>query len=107
MLSTRQYLFCENFMTAYLIANVVVTNPEKYEDYKRLSTRAMSSSNAKVLARGGAAEALEGKAPGRTVVLEFPSMTAARAFYDSWQYRRARNARERASITTMYIVEGI
>jgi uncharacterized protein (DUF1330 family) len=94
-------------MTAYLIANVVVTNPEKYEDYKRFSTLAMRAADAKVLARGGKTESLEGPDPSRTVVLEFPSMAAARGFYNSCQYRRARNARERAAIMTMYIVEGV
>ena len=94
-------------MTAYLIANVVVTNPEKYEDYKRFSTLAMNAANAKVLVRGGKTEALEGEAPPRTVVLQFPSMAAARAFYHSCQYRRARDAREGAAIMTMYVVEGL
>jgi uncharacterized protein (DUF1330 family) len=94
-------------MTAYIIANVVVTNPEKYEDYKRLSSLAMSAANAKVLVRGGKTEALEGQAPSRTVVLQFPSMAAAKGFYSSFQYRRARNARERAAIMTMYVVDGV
>ncbi|KAK81662.1 PF07045 domain protein [Bordetella holmesii CDC-H635-BH] len=45
--------------------------------------------------------------PGRTVVLEFPTMAAAQAFYDSWQYRRARNAREGAAVMNMFIVQGM
>lgn len=94
-------------MAAYLIANVVVTNPEKYEDYKRFSTLAMRANNVKVLARGGRVQSLEGPDPSRAVVLEFPSMAAAQAFYKSCQYRRARNARERAAIMTMYIVDGV
>lgn len=93
-------------MTAYVIANVFVTHPEKYEEYRRFSTLAMRAHDVKVLVRGGKTEALEGRDPGRTVVLQFPSMGAARAFYNSAQYRRARNARERAAVMNMYIVEG-
>ncbi len=94
-------------MTAYLIANVTVTDPEAYEDYRRFSTLAMRAHDVKVLVRGGKVQPLEGRDPGRTVILQFPSMAAAMAFYDSAQYRRARNARERAAIMNMYVVEGI
>lgn len=94
-------------MTAYVIANVFVTNPEKYEEYRRFSTLAMRAHDVKVLVRGGKTERLEGRDPGRTVILQFPSMAAARSFYASAQYRRARNARERAAIMNMYVVEGI
>lgn len=94
-------------MPAYIVADVRVTNPRQYEDYKRLSTLAMRAYDAKVLVRGGATRRLEGREPGRIVMLEFPSVAAAQAFYDSWQYRRARNAREGAAVMNMFIVEGI
>lgn len=94
-------------MKAYIIANVFVSNPEKYEEYRRFSTLAMRAHDVKVLVRGGTTQVLEGRDPGRTVVLQFPSMAAARAFYNSAQYRRARNARETAAIMNMYIVEGV
>lgn len=93
-------------MSAYLIADVSVTKPAQYEDYKRLSTLAMRAYDAKILVRGGESKVLEGREPGRTVVMEF-SMGAAQAFYDSWQYRRARNAREGAAVMNMFIVQGM
>ncbi len=94
-------------MTAYVIANVFVSNPTKYEEYRRFSTLAMRAHDVKVLVRGGKTEILEGRDPGRTVILQFPNMAAARSFYHSAQYRRARNSRERAAIMNMYIVEGV
>ncbi len=93
-------------MSAYIIADVTVTNPQQYEDYKRLSTLAMRAHDVKVLVRGGETRHLEGREPGRTVMLQFPSLAAAQAFYDSWQYRRARNAREGAAVMNMFIVQG-
>lgn len=93
-------------MTAYIIANITVTNPEAYEEYRRFSTLAMRAHDVKVLVRGGKTQILEGREPGRTVMLQFPNMAAATAFYNSAQYRRARNVRERAAIMNMYIVEG-
>jgi len=94
-------------MSAYIIADVTVTHPQQYEDYKRLSTLAMRAYDAKVLVRGGETRRLEGREPGRTVIMEFPSMAAAQAFYDSAQYRRARNARAGAAVMNMFIVQGV
>lgn|SRR5690554_1774599 len=93
--------------SAYIIANVNVTNPEQYEQYRVFSTAAIQHSQVEVLVRGGTTEALEGQAPSRTVILKFPSMAAAREFYDSELYKKARQAREGAAEMTMYIVEGM
>lgn len=94
-------------MSAYLIADVSVSNPQQYEDYKRLSSQAMAEHGAKVLVRGGQTQRLEGREPGRTVLLEFPSVEAAQAFYESETYRAARQAREGAAVMNMFIVQGI
>jgi uncharacterized protein (DUF1330 family) len=94
-------------MTAYVIVNVKVTNPEQYKEYQKWSTLAMRAHDVKVLVRGGQCEVLEGRDPIRTVIMQFPSMDAARAWYHSDQYRRARNARAGAAEMNMYIVEGL
>ncbi len=57
--------------------------------------------------RGGHTQALEGAAPNRVVVLEFASLAAARAFYDSADYREARKIREAASRSRVFLVEGL
>ena len=93
-------------MSAYLIADVSVTKPAQYEDYKRLSTLAMRAYDAKILVRGGESKVLEGVNPAARSSWN-SSMGAAQAFYDSWQYRRARNAREGAAVMNMFIVQGM
>ena len=94
--------------SAYIIANVEVTNPMHYEEHKKWSTAAMQAHGAEVCVRGGKVEVLEGDwNPGRTVILKFPSFEAARAFYDTPEYLRAREAREGASIMRMVCVEGV
>ena len=93
--------------SAYVIANVQVTNPEQYEQYRKLSTLAMQAHGAEVCIRGGAVVPLEGDwNPGRIVVLKFPSMEKARAFYDSPEYQAAKAAREGAAVMRMIAVEG-
>ena len=90
-----------------IIADVQVTNAQQYEEYKKWSSVAMQAHGAQVLARGGHTETLEGDwQPARVVVLKFPSVAAARTFYDSPEYARARAARAGAAIMRMIVVEG-
>jgi uncharacterized protein (DUF1330 family) len=94
-------------MSAYIIANVRVTDPVRYEQYKKLSTLAMQAHGAEVCVRGGEVNVLEGDwQPDRMVVLKFPSVAKARAFYDSPEYAKAREARAGAATMRMVVVEG-
>jgi uncharacterized protein (DUF1330 family) len=94
-------------MAAYIIADVQITDPEQYAKYRELSSAAFKIHGVEPLARGGKTERLEGREPGRIVVLKFASMDAARSFYDSDEYKKARNAREHAAVMNMLIVEGV
>ena len=95
-------------MSAYIIANVAVTNPTQYEEYKKFSTLAMQAHGAEPCVRGGAVQVLEGDwRPDRVVVLKFPSVEAARRFYDSAEYARAKEARNGAAVMRMIVVEGL
>ena len=92
----------------YILAYVDVTDPVQYEQYKTLSTKAMQAHGAEPLVRGGKTEPLEGEwNPTRMVVLKFPSYDAAKTFYNSEEYRAARNARAKAANMNMIVVEGI
>jgi uncharacterized protein (DUF1330 family) len=94
-------------MSAYIIANVRVSNAEQYAEYRALSTLAMQAHDAHVCVRGGEHRVLEGDwAPDRVVVLKFSNMAQAQAFYDSSEYARARKAREGAAVMRMIVVEG-
>jgi uncharacterized protein (DUF1330 family) len=93
--------------SAYILANVDVTDPQQYEQYKKLSSIAMQAHGAEVCVRGGKVDVLEGDwNPGRVVILKFPSPEKARAFYDSPEYAAARKAREGAAVMRMVLVEG-
>jgi uncharacterized protein (DUF1330 family) len=95
-------------MSAYLIANVTVTNPAQYEEYKKWSSEAMRVHGAEVCVRGGKVEVIEGDwHPERIVILKFPSVEAAKTFEASPEYGKARAARQGAAIMRMIIVEGV
>ncbi|WP_020201459.1 MULTISPECIES: DUF1330 domain-containing protein [Cupriavidus] len=91
----------------YIIAYVDVTDPQQYEQYKVLSSKAIAAHGAEILVRGGKTEQLEGElAPSRVVVLKFPDYEAAKVFYASEEYGAARAAREHAAKMNMIVVEG-
>ena len=94
--------------SAYIIANVTVTNPEQYEDYKKWSSAAMQAHGAEVCVRGGKIQVLEGDwQPERVVLLKFPNVEAAHRFNDSPEYAKARASRQGAAIMRMVVVEGV
>jgi len=94
--------------SAYVIANVRVTDPVQYEEYRKFSSVAMQAHGAEVCVRGGDVQVMEGDwQPERLVVLKFPSVEKARGFYDSSEYKRAKQAREGAAIMRLVIVEGV
>jgi len=94
-------------MSAYVIANIRITDAARYEEYKRLSTIAINAYGAQVCVRGGEVTVLEGDwQPDRVVVLKFASVERAKAFYDSPQYLAARQAREHAADVRMVVVAG-
>lgn len=94
-------------MPAYVIAMMTVTKPEAYEGYRTLAATAIAKHGGRYLARGGRYEVLEGSFPGsRMVVVEFESFEKAKAFYDSPEYRAAREQRHGAAAFNLLILEG-
>jgi len=94
-------------MAAYMLVDCSVTDPTKYEEYKRLAQAAVTQYGGRYIVRGGETVVLEGSwQPNRVVVLEFPDMQRARAFYDSPEYRAARQARAGAAKMNMIAVAG-
>ncbi|HEU5148040.1 MAG TPA: DUF1330 domain-containing protein [Chryseosolibacter sp.] len=94
-------------MKAYVIVDVRITDPARYEDYKKLTPGSLVPYDGKFIVRGGATETLEGSwKPGRVVVLEFPSLEKAKAWWSSEEYAPAKALRQSASETQMIVVEG-
>ena len=94
-------------MKAYVIVDVTITDPTRYEDYKKLTPGSLASFDGKFIVRGGSAETLEGQwQTGRVVVVEFPSMEKAKAWWSSAGYAPAKAIRQSASQTKMIVVEG-
>jgi uncharacterized protein (DUF1330 family) len=95
-------------MPTYVIANVRVTDPELYREYAAGTPASIARFGGRFLVRGGAAEVREGSwSPHRVVVIEFPDGDAARAWYESDEYRALLEIRQRAAETELVFVEGV
>ena len=94
-------------MPAYILVEIEVTEPAGYENYKELAPASITQYGGRYLIRGGAVEPLEGEWPmKRLVVLEFPDVQAARSWWNSPEYRPARDLRHRTARARMILVEG-
>jgi len=95
-------------LSAYIVADIDITDPQLYEQYKPLASAAIEKYGAKPLVRGGEVETAEGSwKPKRFVILEFASMEALRRFYDSPEYKKARAIRQKASKSNLIFVKGV
>ena len=94
-------------MAAYVVADVDVTNPEAYDEYRSQVQATVDAYGGRFLTRGGAVEALEGDwAPRRLVILEFESVERAKQWIDSPEYSAIKPIRWRNANTNVLVVEG-
>jgi uncharacterized protein (DUF1330 family) len=95
-------------MAAYLIAQIQVHDPEAYKNYSSRTPAIIAKHGGRFLARGGATEILEGDPlAGRIVIIEFPTMDAARSFFNSPEYQQVRKFRTPVSEAQFLIVQGV
>lgn len=95
-------------MPAYVINDMEITDPQRFEEYKRLSPSTVAAFGGRFLARGGEITPLEGEwQPRRLVMLEFPSVAQAQAWLNSPEYAPARRLRQLSANSRMVVIEGV
>lgn len=95
-------------MAAYVIVEISITDPNEYEEYKKLTPAAIAAYDGRFVVRGGQTASLEGNwQPERIVVLEFPSVARAKEWWNSDEYSKAKEIRQRTAHTKMIVVEGV
>lgn len=95
-------------MTAYVVARVRVTDPEQYKRYIARTPDCVASFGGRFIARGGEPVTLEGpEFKDRMVIIEFPSMEQAEAFYHSPEYTEIKALREHAAVGEFIALDGV
>lgn len=95
-------------MTAYVIVDIQVHDPQRYEGYKQAAAPTVAQYGGRYLVRGGRTEVLEGdREPNRLVILEFESIEQAKKWLHSPDYAGPRALRHETATTSMIAVEGV
>ena len=95
-------------MAAYIIAEVEVHDADRYETYKQMVPPSLTAYGGRFIVRGGEAETLEGGwSPKRLVILEFPSVERAKAWWSSEEYAEAKALRQATAHSRLLVVAGV
>jgi uncharacterized protein (DUF1330 family) len=95
-------------MPAYVVVEVEVNDPVRYENYKAMVPPSLETYGGRFLVRGGKVETLEGDwSPKRFVMVEFPSAEQAKTWWASEEYAEAKALRQATARTQMIVVEGV
>ncbi len=84
-----------------------ISDPDKVAAYAKLAGPAIAAAGGRTLARGVAAQVYEAGLQQRTVLIEFDSVEAARAAYDSTAYQDALAKLAGGADREIRIVEGL
>lgn len=90
----------------YWIGHVTVDDPAAYDACRMANDAAYDAHGGRFLVRGRAQGAVEGSMRPRAVVIEFPSVEAARVRHANPEYQAAKSLYDPASLVDLVIVEG-
>ncbi|MBE90757.1 MAG: D-fructose-6-phosphate amidotransferase [Rhodospirillaceae bacterium] len=95
-------------MAAFVIADITVTDPEKYKNYTSQTPATVEKFGGKFVVRGGDVTIMSGEwKPNRLVVIEFPNMATLKKWYKSKDYQKIAKIREEASEGSFVFVDGV
>jgi uncharacterized protein (DUF1330 family) len=91
----------------YAIVLLDITDDARYREYARRATAIEQRYGAVSLVASAATEVVDGSWPAeRVVVIEFPSIDEARAWYTDLNYQDLIPMRHRATTSTVLLVDG-
>ena len=90
----------------YLVANIRVTDQERFKQFSKMAGPIIQKFGGKVLARGPGANRHEGTLSGVVMMIEFDSKEIAENFYFIEDYQAAKAVRVECSETDLMIIEG-
>ena len=95
-------------MAGYIVVDIEITDPNEYQTYAKQTAATIEHYGGKFLVRGGEPETLEGDwKTKRLVIIEFPSIEQAKAWYNSPEYSAIIGIRHHSAISKMLLVQGV
>lgn len=94
-------------MSAYVVVSVDIHDPARYDAYRKMVPPTIAAYGGRFLVRGGELHTMEGAWPRpRLVIVEFPDVEQAKAWWASPEYAEAKALRQATSDADLVIVEG-
>ena len=95
-------------MPSYVIADVEVTDPTKFQEYSNQVPSTVEKYGGKYLVRGGDTERAEGSwEPKRMVVIKFEDMEQLKRWYHSQEYSGPMQLRHHSANSSVLFVGGV
>ena len=95
-------------MSAYLIADVEITDANLYAQFLERMTPTVESHGGKFVVRGGEIEVMGGEwTPKRLAIMEFGSLQEIHTWLDSPEYTALDDIRARSSNINLVLVDGL
>lgn len=95
-----------NTPKGYWIARVDVTDQAAYDAYRTLNAKAFAKFGGRFIVRGGEFIRAKGSSRQHNVVIEFPTLEAAQACFESKEYKAALQHLASAGPTDLLIIGG-
>ncbi len=93
-------------MGAFMFIQANITDPEQFMEYATRAPALIAEHGGRYRCMQGALEQLEGKPDNRKIVVsEWPSMEAARSFWDSPEYQELKKLRDGAAEIDVFLCE--
>jgi uncharacterized protein (DUF1330 family) len=93
---------------AYVISNIEVTDPAKYQKYAEASAAVVATYNGKILARGGKTVVFDGRTPQRVILIEFANMADAQRWRSSPEAQKLKSLQQKSSsYIESFAIEGV
>ena len=94
-------------MKGYLVANLDIKDQPTFQRYREQVVPLIARYGGRYIIRGGEVENLEGRlALKRLIVLEFPSIEAARSFYECPEYEAIKALRVQSTVSEVALISG-
>jgi uncharacterized protein (DUF1330 family) len=95
-------------MTAYVISSIEVLDQVAFSEYPKLVPPSIAKYGGRFVVRGESPEILEGDwSPKILTVLEFPDVSAVKAWIESAEYASARKVRQMSAKSGLVVVAGV
>jgi uncharacterized protein (DUF1330 family) len=92
---------------AYTVAEVEVTDPATFRKYAEATGGSIPSSGGRFIARGGKTFVVNGAPPKQIILIQWDSLEAAQAFFESDSYKQLIPIRDKASNFRAFVIEGV